>query len=157
MQLRARRVLDDARVALEWLDDDSDKQLFRIRWVGFCALLRTVGHVLDKVDAAASAVVRTAVNAQWHEWRNSREKHEIFWDFIEAERNAVLKTYEVSYLETDEPVVVITGDDEPDQYRFEPSLFRPITDGPFAGYDARDIGQEAIAWWDEQLQVIEKI
>jgi hypothetical protein len=41
-------------------------------------------------------------------------------------------------------------------FLLDKNLFCPITDGTFAGEDCRDILKDAIDWWEEQLQTIER-
>ncbi len=90
--MRANDVLDDCRRALALADEVRDELDFRVHWVALLALLRAVGHVLAKVDAASSPAMQTAVDDRWEEWRRNRREHRIFWEFIEVERNSVLKT-----------------------------------------------------------------
>ena len=53
--LRARVVIDDCRVAIETLDECEFGPEWRRSWVTVVALLRAVGHVLQKVDARTDA------------------------------------------------------------------------------------------------------
>ena len=41
-------------------------------------------------------------------------------------------------------------------FTLDDNLFCPIADGPYAGEDCRDVLEEAIAWWDTQLALIEE-
>ena len=66
---------------------------WRVEWVAVVTLLRAVGHVLDKIDAAHSSSIRIAVDAAWRCWKSTDETHAIFRDFIDRERNNVLKNY----------------------------------------------------------------
>lgn len=50
MTYKAREVLDDCRLALSLLEDETDVQRWRIQWAAAVALIGAVGHVLDKVD-----------------------------------------------------------------------------------------------------------
>jgi hypothetical protein len=151
--VKARVVLDDCRRALELVEDARDDQDFRVHWVALVALLRVVGHVLDKVDADANASLRKTVDARWAEWRRDREKHRLFWDFIEHERNSVLKTYEIGVQPGDVDVVV-QGPGVAEVFALGECIFKPLLDGPFAGEDGRDVAREAISWWDGQLTEI---
>lgn len=145
--MRSQLVLEDCRVALAWAEDARSDQEFRVRWVALVALLRAVGHVLDKVDGARGSAWRSAVSALWNEWQRDRAKHAIFWDFVEAERNSVLKTYEVGVVVGDVEVV----DKDGATHTLDECLFKPIEEGPFAGEDGRDVASEAISWWETQL------
>lgn len=67
-------------------------ELWRPRWVAVVTLLRAVGHVLNKVDSECSIEARAVIEEAWEGLKGS--KPEIFWQFIEEERNNVLKAYE---------------------------------------------------------------
>jgi hypothetical protein len=52
-----------------------------------------VGHVLDKADGETDAKYRSVVKAKWDEWKADKDANAIFWNFVEAERNNLLKQY----------------------------------------------------------------
>ena len=70
--------------------------------------------------------------------------------FIEQERNQILKKYEFGFLNG--PIDVVAGGEH---HMIGEQLFCLIADGTFAGEDCRDILQQAIAWWENQLNSIE--
>ena len=118
--------------------------------------MRTVGHVLKNVDAKVSDQRRAAIDSAWCRWQSQRAKHAIFWEFIEAERNLILKEYEMRIDIGNHEVVSrdpISG--EPSLETLGPEYYIPLTDGPFAGHDARELVREALKWWDEELAAIE--
>lgn len=110
--LAARAPLAAARLVAQRLEDHDDDTDFRINWVALCALLRTVGHVLDKVDGASSETHRRTILRRWQDWKANPEQYAILWEFIEDERNAILKEYRVGYQERD----VWVGVDGPEGY-----------------------------------------
>ena len=134
------------------LEDEENEQRWRVLWAGAVALLRTVGHVLDKVDGA-DAVIRPAVDAAWARWNRDRSSNAVFWEFIEAERNNVLKEYRSNVLDSAETSIVVAGQDA--QFGLGENLYRPLVDGFKAGEDARDVYCEALRWWDAELSHIE--
>jgi hypothetical protein len=152
--MQARTVLEDCRAALDRVDSAANQQQFRLAWVALVVLLRAVGHVLQKVDAASSAATRRAIDAKWAKWNQDPENHKIFWDFIECERNNVMKEYRPGTHPGDVEVVV-DGAGAQDLFVLTECLFKPLLEGPFAGEDGRDVATEAIAWWEEQLTDIE--
>lgn len=164
MTYSARRVLSDCEIALGLLEQEEDFARWRVHWVGALALVRAVGHVLQKVDGSDPAI-HLLVKVIYAGWKLNRDKHLIFWDFIEAERNNILKQYKFSTHPLEQVDVVVsatfnhveTGElkEEPIIFPLEGNLFRPIVDGYGAGEDARDIYREAIAWWNIQLSSIE--
>jgi hypothetical protein len=64
---------------------------WQAKFSGAIALLRSVGHVLDKVDAAASPAARAEGDRWWSAIKSSKPEPDIFWSFIEVERNLILK------------------------------------------------------------------
>jgi hypothetical protein len=148
--LTARAPLRDAQWAVQRLEATDDATEFRVLWAATAALLRTVGHVLDKVDGEASPALRTAVDTWWREVKRNRDSNPIFWQFIEQERNNVLKEYRLGYVEGD---VTIAADGQ--TYTLESPIYKPLASPFFNFEDARDIAVDAIEWWDRQLRSIE--
>jgi len=117
---------------------DGEKELpeWRIYWVAGLALLRTVGHVLAKVDAKTSPNHSDAINAFWIGLQADRRAAAIFWDFIEKERNNLLKTYSFG--------AKLAWNENQDAYvEFEDGL------------DAFQLFREAVYWWRHHLMVLE--
>lgn len=159
----ARLVLDDCRLALQMLEDETEIRRWRVLWVSAAALIRAVGHVLAKMDGRDPVVKR--VGDQFFEnWKRSPE-HQIFRDFIEQERNSILKEYQSSVHSEDEVhitvqtrlVSVSSGEERivSDPFILDNNVYRPMLDGPWAGDDCRDVLQEAIVWWEKQLDLID--
>src|SRR5688500_15276332 len=97
--MKARQVLEDCKLALQHADLAINPEDLRIRWAALVMLLRAVGHVLDKVDGRGSPRLRDAIDRRWQLWRDDRVGYSIFCDFIEEERNNVLKAYAFGYEE----------------------------------------------------------
>jgi hypothetical protein len=152
MNLTARAVLSDCTRAHALLEDQSDKIRFRLFWVAGVALLRAVGHVLQKVDSERSPVIKIQVQRAYSEWKLDREANAIFWEFIEDERNNILKEYEIGFLAG--PIDVLAQPSE-QMCSIDENLFCPISEGRYAGEDGRDVMADAIAWWERQLNAIE--
>ena len=150
MLQNARRVLADCKHAHELLENESQPESFRVLWVAGIALARAVGHVLQKVDGEADDAVRAAVASTYSAWKADRSGNQIFWDFIEEERNQVLKQYEVGFFAGPVEVVAVG-----ELHTLDDHLFCPIKVGPFAGEDCRDVLEQAIGWWEQQLSSIE--
>jgi hypothetical protein len=144
----ARNVLKDCRYALTELRDDALAKVrndpgaaYRVRWFGALAMLRAVGHVLRKVDAKSSPHMASA-NSAW--WDNLKLTRLAIWEFIDDDRDALLKEYD--YRAAQNVTVTVGG---PTVYTYE------MRGGPFSGQDQRDVYQLAIEWWDQQLAHIE--
>ncbi|KJC40670.1 hypothetical protein UB31_27580 [Bradyrhizobium sp. LTSP849] len=114
-------------------DLDDDHPEWRIYWFAGLALLRTVGHVLDKIDGTTSDQHRRIINATWESWKRNRAENAIFWDFVEQERNNLLKTYEFG----------VEIDDE--------GLLHKES-----GRDGGQLFREAVYWWRFQLEKLEQ-
>src|SRR5438046_2816210 len=92
MTHKARRVLEDCQLALCLLEEEKDLARWRIHWAAAAALIRAVGHVLDKVDGT-DPVIKEVANGFYRRWKSQEPEHEIFREFIERERNNLLKEY----------------------------------------------------------------
>lgn len=156
--LEARRVLADCEAALEMLEDERDEQRWRVLWVGALALVRAVGHVLWNVDGRIPEA-RDAIKAAYGSWKSKQQpEHLVFREFIERERNNILKEYRMNVLDSSE-VAVVVGDSEAGYTTgtLDENLYRPTEEGFGVGEDARDVYRDAIKWWDEQLARLEAV
>ena len=166
MTTAAREVLSDCRLALEMLQMESDPDRWRVLWAGAVALIRAIGHVLLNVDQPSDPRVAKAGDAAHRHWKSGDPKHAIYRDFIQEERNNILKEYrsKVHPLENVDVVVRLTlqnpktGEIEyvEDIQSLDENLFRPLVEGYGEGEDARDIYQEALDWWDQELTRIDE-
>src|SRR5678809_1296161 len=96
-ELLARTVLNDCRWAVTQYSNQSSGEPLRVGWVAITTLLRAVGHVLSKVDADRDSDVAAEVEEEWRRWAAAKTQHAIFWDFIDAERNDVIKEYQYGF------------------------------------------------------------
>ena len=157
MMVAATKVLADCEAALEMLEDERDEQRWRVLWVGALALLRAVGHVLWKVDGQIPHA-REAIKAAYESWKGKQPEHIVFRDFIERERNRILKTNQMNVVDSAK-VAVVVGDSDAGYVTgiLDENLVRPVEMGFRVGEDARDVYREAIAWWDEELTRLEVV
>ena len=93
MTVAARIVLEDCRKAYADLVEGIQGSEWRCKWTTVVTLLRVVLHVLDKVDGGSDPKVRSAVDGAWGELNRTKPLPEIFWRFIEEDRNLILKQY----------------------------------------------------------------
>lgn len=117
---------------------------WRLDWAATVALLRAVGHVLHKVDGKQGAATKTAIDAAWSRWKKD-PKDAIFRDFIEQERNSVLKEYEIG---SQAPAYLLTEDGG--RIRLEDGSGALLLEQP----DVERV-DEALRWWEQQLSAIE--
>jgi hypothetical protein len=118
-------------------DGEEELSEWRLYWVAGVALLRTIGHVLAKVDAKSSAQHAQAIDRLWKRLQSERKSAWIFWEFIEKERNNLLKTYSfgAQFVHTEEESFI----------QFD------------NGDDAFQLFRQAVYWWRHQLIELETI
>ena len=158
MTYAARQVLDDLRKVHKILEDETTDDGWRLNWILAVTLARAVGHVLSKVDVAEGRVSKAHSDSAYAAWKRDQSEHNIFRNFIEVERNSVLKEYESTVLQSDNlPILVDDGNGSMSVEILTENLYRPIEYGEYAGSDARDILGEAIDWWEAELVKLETL
>lgn len=155
VELLARQVLDDCYRAHQLIEDVVTEQDFRVHWVALVTLLRSVGQVLKEVDGLTDPDKKKKIDDLWALWSANKEENEIFWKFIKAERDFVLKEYSFG-THPGSPLITIEKGNDSDSYLIDECLFKPLTHGRYAREDGRDIARMAIDWWEKQLQTIER-
>jgi hypothetical protein len=162
MTATARLVLLDCEAALEDLRAGPTGLVWRTRWAAAVALLRSVGHVLQKVDVKSSTAMGRAVREAFATLKATKPEPAIFWGFIEEERNSILKEYRTAARQNVTLRPGTTGINLRTGEEFEvapslPTLYEHVmSDGPFAGRDPRDLVREAIDWWRTYLDGIDR-
>ena len=132
------------------------------------ALLRSVGHILEKRDARASSFLKVAI-AHW--WINlnaekANKRPGIFWGFIDEDRHLIMKEGELraGYSVTVYPTglrttALVAGQVHnmtlPDEHTHALYTYH-MNGGLFDGRDPHDLVEDAIEWWRCQLSLIEK-
>lgn len=169
MTKAARRVLDDCKYALARHSDDLQGEDFRTSWVAVVTLLRAVGHVLHKVDGKSNPRIAKALEEEWDKLKATKPEPRILWEFIEQERNNVLKLYEIGvdrgirikgpHIGGKETIIEVDHATSRGGRGFSPSseYFSHIRSGSFAGRREREVVQEAIKFWEDFLDRIDKI
>jgi hypothetical protein len=165
---RTRAILDDCRHLLAELRQNPREGSWRTRWFAAVVMLRAVGHVLEhETKNSADVALRAAAQRWWKNLKESEPEPAIFWQFIYDDRNALLKEY--SFTATQSPRALARsegpagGSSAKGIFVFRPlgvEIFDETPSyqmvlSPFTGRDARDVVDEAIQWWDGQLQAIE--
>lgn len=156
--MRAREVLSDCKRALEDFVAAGASPFWRTRWTALIALLRSVGHVLEKIDSAQSPELKTAVDEAWARLKQTKPAPNIFWEFIEAERNNILKAYEVGLDVAVRPnyPARMGFSESIARYQRDPAAFESFMRlGFYGGRDGVAVCQEAIAFWETFLNDVE--
>jgi hypothetical protein len=159
----ARVVIADCYVALQLLEEEQDSRRWRVHWAAAVALIRAVGHVLNKVDGIDKHV-KEASHLAFQRWK-ADPNCVIFRDFIEAERNNILKEYRFGPHPTDEVEIALyftlenseTGKiiRETEVVSIDQNIYKPMLEGFREGDDARDVLTEALDWWIRELDAID--
>ena len=114
---------------------EEDRPEWRFFWISCLAILRSVGHVLAKADSEMTNHHQSIITDWWADLKSEKKENPIFLNFIERERNSILKTY-----------------------RFGAEL--QVVDGRcvilFEGEDALELYREAVYWWRNQLISLEE-
>ncbi|MBQ0960342.1 hypothetical protein KAK06_15410 [Ideonella sp. 4Y11] len=152
LSLAAEEVLRDCENALSFLQEETDPSKFRLFWLAAVAGLRSVGHVLDKVDSLEQPKLGAAARAAYSRWKQEPENNQIFWQFIDNERNSLLKEGEPAVYPVPHRLLI----DADFVYDGDFDLFAPILKGPYIGEDCRDVLGLAVSWWKEQINAIKR-
>ena len=149
MTRAAREVLEDSRVALAGFSDGIQGREWRVKWISAVVLLRAVGHVLDKVDGDNNDSLALAIQEAWRELQSTKPEPAIFWQFINDERNNILKEYLIN---AGQGVTVNLGSVPP-----HVTYHYVINSGPFAGREQRQLIGDAIDWWQCYLDRVDQL
>jgi hypothetical protein len=158
MTTRAREVLADCEHALADFEASWNTQQFgRPRWVALITLLRTVGLVLYAVDRmAAEPPHRQRIDDAWARLNATKPEPRIFHDFIDAERASVVHLYEPS------AGLNVTIRPASNLFRLPTGELGSTTfdfvmrKGPFEGQNPLQLARDAIRFWREYLNDIER-
>src|ERR1700732_2385688 len=86
----SHEVLDRCEYLLTELRSEPKGIAWQAKLSGTIALLRSVGHTLE-MESKATKSLEASVKQWWKELNINKPKPQIFWRFIEDERNLILK------------------------------------------------------------------
>ena len=167
--VRAREFLDYCRHAATEMRKDPRGNDWVILWAAAIGLLRAVNDAICNVDAASSPKFQGAYRL-WYGRMGTEKKHPpeslIYWEFIRKDRNTLLHSAQLTVAQSamvplpGAEVTTLTGR-QTREPRTSPQTPRAqysyrMKTGAFAGRDTRDVVDEAIAWWERQIEEIEK-
>lgn len=139
----------------EFTRDDGEMRplaLYQAQHLAMLAMLRSVGHVLDKVDAD-SPVKKTWLDERWSRWK----REPIFRDFIELERNRLLKEYRGG-IAPDDPAISARGAAAAPRHPTGASLVVAIDVTRLRAADGAGLVvrlREAVAYWRRNISEAE--
>jgi hypothetical protein len=116
--------------------------------------------VLHKVDGNTSAAWRTVINSRWAERQRRKPEPQILWEFIEQQRDNVLRAYTFSVqgkVTAGTPPGSIGMISSPLGTSYAPPARFDVllADGPFKGQPPFEVVQQAIAFWRGYLDDVE--
>ena len=157
MTTQAKKVLGDLRQSYLMLENETHYESFRVLWVAAITLARVTGHILDKVDSRQSETMRITVSNKWKNLKENKEDvvNKIFFEFIEDERNKILKEYEFGLLSSPIDLFVVDTSSIPKIFTLDGGIYIPLQNGFYAGTDCRDVLAEAIQWWEKYINDID--
>lgn len=109
---------------------------WQIKWVAGLSLLRATGHVLAKIDCENSDDRAATIDRRWKSWKADKDRNWVFFEFIEKERNNILKEFELGF--------ILGPYLEPEEYEVEPVVYQNLHKF-----------REAVYWWRHQLRTLE--
>jgi hypothetical protein len=162
----AREVLSRCEYFYGKLREDPAGIDWEAQFSAALALLRSVGHVLDKTDGATNILLDAKEKEWWKDINANKNNHAIFWEFIENERNLILKEGQLRagqstavFIQGVSAIGLAGGQSLPPPLSSPKALTANhsyhMNDGMFAGRDPRDLIELAIQWWNAQLIEIE--
>lgn len=98
--LYSHRALQDCKFAIDDLKNADRIVLsnWRTTWAGICSLLKASIHLMGTRDCRACfpTTLRDSLKAAWQELGRDKVAYPLFWQFINRERNNILKQYDFS-------------------------------------------------------------
>jgi hypothetical protein len=160
IMLSSSRASRDAKTGIETLKRKLDEdRLFlsewKIQWAGICAILRAAIHLLQ-VDAKSclNGDLCRELEEEWSLIKQDRKAHQIYWEFINKERNAILKEYHwtayEAYLNDDGEEFHANGGLAATLLTAEASELR-IREGSFKGRTAISVLEESQEWVQDRI------
>lgn len=136
-------------------DFDRDDSNWKILWIAGLATLRAVGQVLDKVDKIDNREIAPIIVEKWQQLKARKSDYPIFWDFIDKERDLILKEFRLGV----EAVPIMVANDGGGQF----DLVDDLADMPWellandGSFEATQQFGEAVEFWRAYLTDIETV
>ena len=170
MTKTARLILKDAKYAIDKYTEDLQDADFRISWLAIITLLNSVKDGLDNVDCKLSPEMKSAIKTKREE--NNKLKPDIFFEFINKERNYFVHQYKHGVSKSTYAEVTINNTDGNSPKKFRVYLSNAvggtldttngryhsiIAKGPFAGMSEKAVALQAYEWWCQYLDEVDRL
>ncbi|PUE23719.1 hypothetical protein [Limnohabitans sp. Jir72] len=139
---RARRVLNDARFALEKFKENPIDVDFRHLVVLCCVLIRTVGDALKKENEED----KINLKKQNDYYKKVISSDNLYTNFIKSSRDSIIHEY----------IARIEWESNTDLEKNH-SMEYLMKEGIFKGNDFRELVGQSIEFWEKHLTLIENI
>jgi len=157
----SNRALRDAKRGISNLENRLAQRYtlladWKVEYVGVCALLRAAIHLIQ-IDSKSchSKSVTEELKREWQLIKSEKDKHAIYWEFINKERNSILKEYQWGsykqyFDESGDPILAkdlslltMFGGGNTSDLR--------IRGGPFDGRETLEVLAEAANWVEGRI------
>lgn len=152
MTSTARKILVECEFAHSLLESENDERKFKIIWIAFVSLIRSIGYVLDKVDSKKNPLLKKKIDKWWKSLKENKNANLLFWEFINEERHNILKEYLINIFSGE---IDVTSSSSDEIYSLTATAYCPVSKGMYKGEDCRDVARKSIEWWGQQLYIIE--
>lgn len=169
MNLLSKKALKDCKFAcweLANAEEKNDIQIIKLRWFTCLALLRSIGHIIDKADKENNKKYKHI----FEDYHRKKKNDDIFKNFIEKERNLILKEY-IDYIKEEKKEVVESFtlvdeegncivDENGNRLVSEPcnlvTKYFNKSDGFAKGKLLHQIVEMGIEWWENYIKELEE-
>ena len=159
--LSSNRALQDAKCGLAELEQRLKSRSvllpqWKVSWIGICAILRAEIHLLQQdAKSCMNNDLCQSLQNEWDVIKRNREEHLIYWEFINKERNSVLKeykwgAYEAYFDENGQEYLSRYGSAAATLLTAKSTALR-IREGYFKGADAQYILRSATDWVEARI------
>lgn len=159
--LSSLRALSDARRGIQNLETkySGESSLFsdwKVEYVGVCSLLRAAVHLIgEDAKACHNDKVTQELRAEWDAIKQNSSDHTIYWEFVNKERNSILKeyhwsSYEQYFDENGEPIKM-TNYSLISMYMVSETSRLIVKGGVYRGRDTLELLNEAADWVEERV------
>jgi hypothetical protein len=131
--------------------------------------LRAINHALRTEDAKSDTRLKKAQSDWWNTLKATKPNPPIFWEFIDYDRNRLLKEVELPvrrlFQESLQDGTLLADNLDGQQLPQQLATRAPpptsictyqMKSGRFEKQDPRDLVRDAIEWWERQLDDIEQ-